>query len=86
MKQIETAADVRPGQTLRDHRRTVIVGNEAFHTAGTERPSGRITLIRPDGERRYAGIESCRMRARSMLLPQNWKLFPFCHRTLRLPA
>jgi hypothetical protein len=61
MNKIETAADVRPGQTLRDWRRTVIVGYEAFDTGGTERPCFRITRIMPDGSRRYVGIESARL-------------------------
>lgn len=58
---IETAADVRPGQTLRDERRTVIVGNESFHSGTIAAPYFRITRIMADGTSRYAGIESWRL-------------------------
>lgn len=50
---IATEFDVRPGMTLRDSKRTIIVGNESYHI--------RITRIMPNGEYRYLGIESWRL-------------------------
>lgn len=58
---IETASDVRPGMTLRDRRRTIIVGNESYHSGTIEAPYFRTTRIMPDGEYRYLGIESWRL-------------------------